>query len=648
IIPETIKKQKLARLNRNLEDETVTRPIQDKLAETFAGNADKIAVRYGNTEVTYRSLEQNAAAVTHWINTNNYPKGSYFGIYMENRLDAITLMIGILNAGSVFVPLDTAQPDKRRQRMIQNSATAIVFTDAENEGKLTAHSDENRLQNVNTPQSKIIDKTFYLENPPVPAKEKTTHAMDDHIYVYFTSGTTGTPKAIIGKNKSLLQFIQWEIDTLGKTAMNRVSQLTAIGFDAILRDVFTTICAGGTICIPGNKELILKEQELTEWIDRNRITLIHCVPGIFKIFNTPRLTPAHFAGLTHILLSGEALDPHELINWQKNFGDRIRLLNLYGPTETTMVRTHYLITQKDRHKSSIPIGKPIRGTEMVLLDKGLNICDHGQVGEIYIRTPYVTAGYCNAPQATKDKFIPNPYQPNTGDKLYKTGDLARETGDGNIWLLGRQDKQVKIRGVRIEISGIETTLKLHPRIKEAVVLQKQYENGEKYLCAYYVVNNPIQQADAPQSDINPREHLAQTLPAYMHPDYYIKIDAIPLTPNGKTDRKALAKYPNTQHRAKTRITPRNQLEEQLAAIWADTLNVRENEISIDNDFFQIGGHSLKATVLAANVHKLLNVKLPLAEIFKNPSIITLAKVIEGLAQEKYAAIKPVEKKEYYP
>ncbi|MCP4221204.1 MAG: amino acid adenylation domain-containing protein, partial [bacterium] len=236
-------------------------------------------------------------------------------------------------------------------------------------------------------QTIIIDKTFYSTDLPTASTmsttsttsttsiPSTTYTMEDNIYVYFTSGTTGRPKAIIGKNKSLLQFIQWEIDTFQITPEFRVSQLTAIGFDALLRDVFTTMCAGGTICIPGNKELIWDGEKIIKWIDRNRISLIHCVPGIFKIFNTPRLTPANFTGLKYILLSGEALPPHELINWQKNFEERIRLVNLYGPTETTLVRTHYFITAADLHKSSIPIGKPIRGTEIILLDKGLNPCD---------------------------------------------------------------------------------------------------------------------------------------------------------------------------------------------------------------------------------------------------------------------------------
>ncbi|MCP4147136.1 MAG: amino acid adenylation domain-containing protein, partial [bacterium] len=657
IIPETVKHAILARFNRNLEDETINRPLQDKLNQKFDAHREAVALRQGASEYTYGELQKRAASITAWITGSRYPKGTYIGIYMEDRIEVITAMIGILNAGSVFVPMDTALPLKRIQTMVQITGTGIIFTDEQNEAKLTG----------------IINSTFHSTNQPTPSimsiksipsftstKSTVTYGLDDHIYVYFTSGTTGTPKAIIGKNKSLLQFIQWEIDTFAITQNSRISQLTSLGFDALLRDVFSTLCAGGTICIPESQELISDSEKLITWIDKKEITVIHCVPGIFKIFNTPRLTSRNFSNLKYILLSGEALPPYELINWQDKTGERIQLVNLYGPTETTMIRTIYPITAADRHKNSIPIGKPIKGTEIILLDKAMNVCDRGQVGEIVIRTPYTTAGYCNDPQITGEKFIPNPYRQKKDDVLYKTGDLARKTGDGNLQLLGRKDRQIKIRGVRIELSEIETALTTHTRVKEAAALLKQNKNGEKYLCVYYAEHPPQHHATGTQHP-TPREHLAQTIPPYMLPENLVKIAGIPLTPNGKIDRKTLAQYPVTNQQTQRHTPPRDELEKKLVEIWAETLNIEKETIRIEDDFFHMGGQSLKATVLAAKIHKELNIKLPLTEIFLNPTIETLAKTIKTkttamtpgvtAAQEgdgTFAAIEPAEKKEYYP
>ncbi|MCP4151045.1 MAG: AMP-binding protein, partial [bacterium] len=385
IIPETIKKEKLATFNQDLRDHTVTSPIQDKLERSIAKNPDAIAVRYGTKEITYRELGGKVASITRWIVKNNTPKGSYIGIYMRNKMEIIAAMMGMLNAGCVFITLDTMLPVKRLETMIQLTGTRLMFTEGENQKNAAEIGKENR----SAIQRKTVDETFYRENPPqTTAGNKITYQMEDNIYIFFSSGTTGKPKAITGKNKSLLQFIQWEIDTFDITPAFRVSQLAAVGFDALLRDVFTTLCAGATVCIPGNADIIGDSDELINWIDGSAITLIHCVPGIFRVFNKPELTAAHFHSLKYILLAGEALNTHELQNWHDTMGKGIQLVNLYGPTEATMVRTAHYITAEDLAQNSIPIGEPIRATRIILLDKSKHVCDRGLVGEIYIRTPY--------------------------------------------------------------------------------------------------------------------------------------------------------------------------------------------------------------------------------------------------------------------
>ncbi|MCP4150240.1 MAG: amino acid adenylation domain-containing protein, partial [bacterium] len=657
IIPEMVKKEKLAYFNQNLVDDTVTNPLQDKLKRTFDKYADKIAIRYGNMELSYRELERKANTISNWIQ-KNAPRGSYIGILVQSRVELISAMMGILKAGSVFIPLNTMFPNKRLETMIKLTGAGHLITDGENEknaSAMTAHNGE-RVQTV------TLDETFYRTNPAQPTQKNTYHP-EDKISVFFTSGTTGKPKAVTGINKSLVQFIQWEIQTLNITPSYCFSQFTAVGFDPILRDVFTAICAGATICVPGRPDIIAESKELVRWIDSNSISLIHCVPGIFRIFNSPELTPAHFRRLKYILLVGEAVNPYELKKWRDSIGGRVQMINLYGPTETMMARICHFITAEDIEKKAIPVGKAIKGSRVIVLDKGLNICDNGLVGEVYFRTPYSSAGYCNDPEATREKFIPNPFQPGVGE-LYRTGDLGRKTKDGNLHLLGRMDRQTKIRGIRIELVGIEATLMRHHYIKEAIVLAEPDHTGETALFAYLVKQPNQQTAQSPGPDSQEaggifrdggikdedlREYLSQILPGYMVPSFFIPLEKIPLNTNGKLDRNALTRLKNSYlqtHRAYS--APGNEMEKIVVAIWAGILGIQKETISIDDDFFRIGGHSLKATVMVSKIHKELNLKISLLEVFKRPTIRAIASALSTLTKDKYDTLKPVEKKEYYP
>ncbi|MCP4117989.1 MAG: AMP-binding protein, partial [Desulfobacteraceae bacterium] len=265
----------------------------------------------------------------------------------------------------------------------------------------------------------------------------------------------------------------------------------------------------------------------------------------------------------------------------------------------------------------------------------------GVTGEIRVGGEGVARGYLNNPELTADSFPPSTQYPITNNYLYRTGDLGRWLADGNIEFLGRRDQQVKIRGFRIELGEIENSLLSHPGIKEVVVIARQSRDGDNFLCSYYVENT----AGQPGSDL--KEFLSQSLPDYMIPAFFIKLEKLPLTPNGKIDRKALGHYQISRPQSQTYIAPRNEIEKTLTRIWVDILDIDKQEAGIDNDFFRMGGHSLKATIMAARIHKELNVKLLLAEIFKNSTIRTLADTIKELKQDKYLAVQPAEKKEYY-
>ncbi|MCP4155195.1 MAG: amino acid adenylation domain-containing protein, partial [bacterium] len=409
--------------------------------------------RSGSTELTYRELERKAAAITARLTGSTKTTGSYYGIYMESRLDTVAVMIGILNAGGVFIPMDTALPPKRIKTMIQVTGTGKIFTDEQSQKKLIEIVEAGAPPNTKPLQLIIINKAYYKTNAPTqsttstPSTPSTTSfpsfpsTPEDPIYIYFTSGTTGTPKAIIGKNKSLTQFIQWEKETFKVTPTYNISQLINTGFDPYLREIFTTLAAGATIVIPTDNQQFLEREKLVKWLEKQAITFIHCVPAVFSLFNTPGLTAGSYKNLKCISLSGEALSPHELKNWYRAIGEGVRIVNTYGPTEVTLIKMYHQIVKEDMKRTRLPVGKAIRGASVIILDKGKNVCDRGQVGEVYIRTPYLTHGYSNDPELTHQRYIPNPFGTSPHDQVYRTGDLARETPEGKIELLGRLDRQ---------------------------------------------------------------------------------------------------------------------------------------------------------------------------------------------------------------
>jgi amino acid adenylation domain-containing protein len=645
VIPDHIKKEKIKYFNEDLKENAAIDPIQLKLAAAFQNYKQNTAIEYGTTRITYEQLESRAAAVSMWLTDAKIEKESFIGIYLEDKIDIISAVIGILKARCVFVPLDTKLPIKRVKEMLRMAGIQTVFTDAHHEKILTnARGHQGKTRNI-----VVIDPLFYRSYSLSPAGKEIPEVQyhpADKIYIYFTSGTSGRPNAILGKNESLVQFIQWEINTFAIDETYRVSQLIAVGFDAFLRDVFVPLFSGGTICIPNTPDLVLDHYGLVEWIDRNRINLIHCVPGIFRLINSGNLTRYQFQYLNYILMSGEAVNPAEVKQWYKIFGQRIQLVNFYGPTETTKIKTFHFIRDSDVQRSRIPAGFPMRGARAIILDRNMNICAPGITGEIYIRTPYGSFGYLDDPELTAERFIKNPFTADSFDIIYKTGDLGRELVEKGIEIIARVDRQVKIRGVRIEPGEIESQLLTLDNVQETVVIPRTDEEKNNYLCAYIVAAKDQTRNNDTGIDLSAaRKKLTEKLPDYMIPAYFVQLEKMPLTSNGKIDKNAL---PEPRIGAgPDYIAPRNPLEKNLVKIWTQVLKVKQEVIGIDSNFFHLGGHSLKATILAAKIHKELEVKVPLAEIFKNQTIRELSGYITAAEQDTYASVQPVEKREYY-
>ena len=601
----------------------MTKTIQHKLLHALQAHADKTAIEYLGTDTTYADLDRQSDAVAGYLLQNGVGKGTFVGILLDHKADLITAILGVLKAGAVFVPLDSTYPLDRLRAMVASTDTRLLITEDCYLG-LFPNADSVAFAQTIAPVVSPAQR---------PAGEYDPNGA---VYVYFTSGTTGIPKAIIGRNKGLLHFVEWEIDTFSIASETRVSQFTSQCHDPYLRDIFVPLCAGGTICVPDSKETLLDPDQITAWIEASGVNLIHCTPSLFNQIAAGVQDAGQFAQLQWILMAGEKVVPRSLVNWYKLFGERIQLVNLYGPTETTLAKLYYLIQPSDVERDTIPLGKAIKGSRAIILDEQMKICGEGVSGEIYIRTPYLSLGYYNNDELNKAKFLVNPYTNDPNDLLYKTGDLGRVQSDGNIEFHGRIDRQIKIRGYRIEITEIENTLLQHDSVSEAVVVAKENANGDLFLCAYLVTADP---SDTSQIALV-KEYLISKLLDYMIPQQLLLLEQVPLTTNGKIDYNALPEPTKMEY-----AQPIGAVEQKLEEIWCEIFDVEQ--VSRHDRFFEMGGHSLNVMTLISRVYQEFDVELSLADVFQNLSLAELAQSISVANKQEYVAIEPVGHREYY-
>ncbi|HEX2268877.1 MAG TPA: non-ribosomal peptide synthetase [Pyrinomonadaceae bacterium] len=598
--------------------------ILEMLSASIDRFRTRVALEWQDTRVSYEELEAKSDEVATRLMSSGAGKGTLVVVMLENSLHVIPALIGIWKAGCVFVPLDLNNPEKRLEAMLSLVKPEWAITEP---GFVSLLERLLPATGRDLHWIQLVDGELQpaAKGERVAANGPATHGPDDLCYISFTSGSTGNPKAIAGRYKGIAHFVDWEIKTFGIDETCRLAQFTHYAFDAFLRDVFVPLCAGGTICIPDKREAIVEPATIVNWVDQRRISLIHCVPSLFRMMINQELRPEYFGNLKHIMLAGERLLPADVKKWMDLFGERVQLVNFYGPSETTMIKFFYPVQRADADRKSIPVGKPMEGARAIVVGADGKTCPPGSVGEIYIRTPYRSLGYYNAPELTREVFVPNPFNDDPQDLVYKTGDLGRVLSDGNFEFLGRKDHQVKIRGLRVELGEIENALRGYEGVREAVVIEATNTNGESYLCAYVAAGEEL---DTDQL----REHLFKELPVNMVPATFIRLESLPHTLNGKVDRRALP--PPEQKRARTPyVAPRTTTEETLAEIWRDLLGVER--VGVNDDFFELGGHSLLATQLMSRLRTAFQVEVPLAALFENP---TVARLAVPITQTQLAAV----------
>ncbi|GAB5525200.1 MAG: surfactin non-ribosomal peptide synthetase SrfAB [Roseivirga sp.] len=596
--------------------------LQDRLKRSFADHGQNTAIEYKGQKFAYHELAENAYKIAASIETLGLSTGSFIGILCENRYQMISAILAALEARMVFVPLDAGLPKARLFSMVEQAGIAHIITDLQPAAR--EHLNPESLHWLT-----LDDTTGELT---ATYKTQKDYALSDPIYAYFTSGSTGVPKGVVGTNKGLSHFVHWESTTFDLDCSFRFSQFTNPGFDAFLRDLFVPLCAGATLCIP-DSDLLTSGREMANWIDTQKISLIHCVPSMFKLFRDQNPDTNQFEHLKFVLLAGEKILPGELEKWYVQYGDKVQLVNLYGTTETTLVKGYYLIQPEDTKKAFIPVG-PMSGSQFMLLDKHLNLCPQGATGEIYIRTPYITRGYLNRAALNKASFIMNPFGKDRTDLIYRTGDLGKLHEAGTLEVLGRQDQQVKIRGVRIELDEIRKNVLQYPGVSDAVVITRSDEAEEVLIYAYMVTTKAIDQNEL-------RTHLSNILTQSMVPSHFITIDKLPLTPNGKIDKQALPEPDDTGSQADF-DGPSNEIEQTLTEIWAAAVGMDQQEVSVTRTFFEMGGHSLKLLLFVNRVNKHFSIKVSIRDIFNRQTIRDLSDLLTTLT---HASSEPADSNE---
>ncbi|NET03600.1 MAG: amino acid adenylation domain-containing protein [Symploca sp. SIO2B6] len=566
---------------------------------------DAIALVFEEQQLTYRQLNARANQLAHYLQAMGVEPEVLVGICVERSVEMVVGLLGILKAGGAYVPLDPAYPQERLAYMLSDSQLRVLLTQQELKAGLVEHE---------VPVV-CLDADWEAINRESEGNPASGVQSNNLAYVIYTSGSTGKPKGVQIEHFSVINLLNSVRQQPGLTAQDTLLSVTTLSFDVAVSEIFLPLAVGARLAVV-SREVTSDGSQLLEKLNAYNATFLQPTPITWRL-----LLAAGWQGSNQLKMisTGEAL-PRELANQLLPKG--AELWNLYGPTEITIWATAY---QVESGKGSVLIGRPLTNTQLYILDSDLQPVPIGIPGELHIGGAGLARGYLNRPELTAEKFIPNPFSEEPGSRLYKTGDLVRYLADGNIECLGRIDHQVKIRGFRIELGEIETLLSQHPALTEAVVMVREDIPGDKRLAAYVVSNQEILPTT---SEL--RRYLKDKLADYMVPSAFIFLEAMPLTPNGKVNRRALPAPEGLRPELETTYAmPQTKVEQSLAEVWQQMLQVEK--VGIHDNFFELGGNSLLMMQVHSKLPKIIGQELSIVEMFQYTTIHSLA---EYLSQEQ--------------
>lgn len=562
-------------------------------AEKEPGNR---AVIFAGTTMTYGELNLKATRLAGFLSREGIQPGSIVGLLLDRCPDMLVGILGVLKAGGAYMPIDPSYPPDRISFMLQDSGAEILLTQSVN----------GRRPDFGGRIVCLLEEASYMQEYSDTDRKSNKAGPHDLAYVIYTSGTTGRPKGVMLEHYSLMNRLNWmqKMYPIGKGDV--ILQKTPYTFDVSVWELLWWSMQGAAVCLlkPGEEK---DPQAIVEAVEKCRVTTMHFVPSMMNVFldyidiapEKNRLLSG-LKSLRQVFASGEALTVSQARKFDRllNKSAGTRLHNLYGPTEAA-IDVSFFDCSNAGELETIPIGKPIDNISLYVLDKGRRLQPVGVQGELYIAGHGLARGYLNRPELTAERFVDNPFRP--GERMYKTGDLARWLPDGNIEYLGRLDNQVKIRGLRIETGEIEAQLLKHSSISEAVVTARADGGGGKYICAHFVACRELEVQEL-------REHLERMLPEYMIPSYFVQLERLPVTSNGKLDSKSLPEPERNNSSPSEFLAPQTLVERKLADIYQSVLGVEK--VGINDNFFNLGGDSIKAIqVTAAAAQQGINVKV---------------------------------------
>ncbi|MDM3846737.1 MAG: amino acid adenylation domain-containing protein [Aphanizomenon gracile PMC638.10] len=600
-----------------------------KTPQALAVLGKSITLEQIEEKITYSELNNRANQLAHYLQKLGVKPDSLVAISIERSLEMIVAVLAVLKAGGAYVPLDPKLPQQRLAFILEDSQAPILLTQ-ENLYLKFSEAGFDKVICLDTDWKLISTSHQLIENPI------SLVTNENLAYIIYTSGSTGRPKGVEIAHQSLVNFTTMAIQEYGISNSDQVLQFASLSFDTAAEEIYPCLTTGATLVLR-NEQMLASSQQFWQQCQDWQITVLDLPTAYWHLLTSDTgdsVNIPHFLKL--VIIGGEQALVENLRRWQQkivNLPNPPKLVNTYGPTEATIVTTIYPFPNSISVWET-PIGKPIGNTQVYVLDKYLQPVPIGVAGELHIGGTGLARGYLNRPELTQEKFIPNPFATgeifplsNFSNRLYKTGDLVRFRPDGNLEFLGRIDNQVKIRGFRIEIGEIEAAIAQHPLVRMNAVITQVEPSGDKRLVAYIV----------PQADITTnlsinevKEFLQHKLPDYMIPIAWVKLDNLPLTANGKVDYRSLPKV-TAQVIADSRfVAPRNDLEQQIAEIWGEVLNL--SQVSIHDNFFELGGHSLLAFTLMNRVQQQFGKALPLASIFQGATVAKFANLLNQEAK----------------
>lgn len=597
----------------------------DAVAVVFV-DAQNVASGRVNESLTYRELNQRANQLAHYLQKSGVKPEVLVGICVERSLEMVIALLATFKAGGAYVPLDSAYPQERLTFMVQDANISVLLTQTKLVSSLP----------VLPTQLIYLDRDWEQITKLPSANPVNTQLQPDNLaYIIYTSGSTGKSKGVMIQHSSLVNaYFAWEKTYQLRTNVASHLQMASFSFDVFSGDLIRALCSGGKLVLcPRN--FLLSPADLYALMQKEKIDCAEFVPAVLRnLIQYLEHSQQRLDFMQLLVCGSDSWSVSEYRKFLHFCSPQTRLINSYGLTEVTIDSSYFETTEKDLNvEQLVPIGRPFPNTQLYILDKHLQLVPIGVAGELYIAGANLARGYKNHPELTAEKFIPNPFSNHSSEYLYKTGDLVRYLPDGNIEFLQRIDHQVKIRGFRIEIGEIETAINQYKEVRASVVLVREDVPDNKRLVAYVVTQSP--EISVPEL----RNFLKAKLPSYMIPSAFVVLAEIPLTPNGKIDRRALPAPEIIQHSEENTSLTLTPVQEMLAGIWADILGIKQ--VGINDNFFELGGHSLLVTQVISRIRKTFRVDIPIQHLFESPTIAGLAQEIQQTNQQDISTIKPV-------